>query len=156
VDAIRGNESIGARERSIAEKERYTLRVLIDRDQLFVDMEYLRRQHSQEGGVKVAAMHNHVRRTKSAFDLRHVVFGSENASIVIAAPLRLRLERTLLKLFLETEHAQHFHRIGRDLDTGANSEKPLCLFVDLHLNSNAAKGCGRREAAHSGSEDCDG
>ena len=53
--------------------------------------------------------------------------------------MRIRLEGRAAHALFDADLAQHLHRIGHHLDARADARKARRLFVDLHVDADAAQ-----------------
>src|SRR5205814_4062391 len=87
---------------------------------------------------------------------RHRQLPHNLAGIPHTVHMRYRLECDAAQPFLNTDPAQHFHRIWQHLDARADSSELVRLFVDPYVGSDAPQRDGSGQAPHAGSDDGDG
>ena len=131
MDAVGGDHGVGARRGAVGKAQCNAIAAPIDIGQLLVEREPIGGHLRDERFVKIAAVHQEIRRAVFRLGVgaeRQLVF--HGAAVPLPVGPGLRLERPRADARLQADAAQHPHGIGRHLDAGAEPREARRLLVD--------------------------
>src|SRR5262245_45474262 len=116
-------------------------------------MNDLRRHRRGERRVQLGAMHAEIRRAVETLGHRQLV--GHLPRVPHAVEMRVGRERDALQPLLETDPAQHLHRVRHHLDARSDPRESRRLLVHAHVEPRAPQSRGDGEPAHAGADDRD-
>ena len=143
MDAVGADGDVGLGHLAIGEGQFHHVPGLRDPGQLVFQADDVRRHDPGQHGVQIAAMHQQIGNAIPRLDggAEFLVVG-DRAGVMIAAEVDVGLEGRFPQLRPQTQAEQHAQRIGRLLDARAEAGEAARLFVDAHIDADAAKTAG--------------
>ena len=154
MHAVGADDRVGGGAAAVGEAQRDAGAVAIERHQLGVERNQLRRHGRDQGRVQVAAVHQQV---GSAVARLGVCAEGQLRQVRAGVPHPVgpcgRCERAAPQIGLQAECAQDPHRVRAHLNAGAEAHKLSRLLVKPHVGVPPGQQRGQRKSADSGADD---
>ena len=154
ADAVATHDDVGFAAGAVVKRQANGAIAGFDRRASLAELDALLRHGLREQAMQVAAVDDVIFGAVALFEIDEGQTVVDLARIPIAPGQSDRLGPDGMELADKSDRLKEFHRVGADVDAGAELGEFGGLLVDLHLETLAAQRDGCRQATEARSDNC--